>query len=836
MNKIVSIGLTEFLEDNVKEITSTMKWMEGKEMRLIKSIEELKDFVDKAINIKLCAVDTETTGLNTRTRNGSPTDKLVGISMSYDTNIGVYVPINHQAGPEYNLPEKEVIEEIKRLCASCTTIYHNSKFDLQFFKNYGIIITDHNLFEDTQILARLYDSGQKEIGLKHLSNLLLNQHMIEYTDIAKDAKRFDFVPPNVGYLYAASDAICTLGLFQFFMSQNIIKGQMAVYRLEKRLVPVVMEMEANLVMVDVPYLLKLKADVEKRIKEIEKTIHKLAGKEFNVASSQQLGKLLFDELKYEYPSKERTASGQYSTDSATLGKIADQYPIVGSIIEFRELEKSLGTYIKNLITNHDENNLIKFSFNQSGTDTGRFSSPGGRGIDEDGYCGVNAQNIPSNYDPSVPDIRKAIIARPGRKLVSVDYSGEELRVAANLSRESKWIDEFLNGDGDLHKKTGQVLFGRMDITKAERGIAKTFNFQILYGAGARGLAQQAKISENEAKRLLANFFSGLPQLKKWIDTEVKRSKKSKEVKTAFGRIRPLAKYFETEDFAMIAHGERCVANSLIQGACADIMKTAMVRIYNWIHNNNLQDDIKLLLTIHDELIFEMPESKMSEFIPKIMDIMRLDDILQGLLKWPVPLAQDCEYGDSLHVDHNYLEEHPEVMKKEAHVAFHTSTQVTASVEEPVKVPEPVAPPLIQEVAQDDQKPIQSVGVIEELLKDTTASVSPQSDSTGPFLPNSQLPNLERAIDLLKSSIENDLSDKNLTNSDNFVYTVKDRSKSTQRKLNQILLFLIDEEKKEGYQGPKKLITIKDPEGNSLLVSDFKFSVDSFLALARFYGV
>jgi DNA polymerase I-like protein with 3'-5' exonuclease and polymerase domains len=866
--KIISMGFSEFLEDNVKEITTHMKWMQDRTMKLIKSLDELKEFVDKAIEAKICCVDIETTGLNTRTRNGAPIDKIVGICLSYDIKIGVYVPLNHVVEPELNLPEKEVLDEIKRLCTNCVTVYHNSKFDLQFLKNYGIIVNEHNKFEDTLILARLYDAGQKVIGLKELSESMLNQPMIEFTDIAKDAKRFDFVPPSVGYLYASSDAICTLQLFHFYMGQDIIKEQMSVYRLEKRVVPVVMEMEANLVKVDVPYLIKLRSDIEKRIKDIELNIHKLAGKEFNVASSQQLGKLLFDELRYEYPMKDRTKSGQYSTDNEVLEKIADQYPIVQSIIEFRELEKSKGTYIENLINNRDENDFLKFAFSQTGTDTGRFSSPGGRGINEDGYGKVNAQNLPSNYDPGVPDVRRALIARPGMKLVSIDYSGEELRVAANLSHESKWIDEFINGKGDLHTKTAQVLFGKQEVTKLERLIGKTFNFQILYGAGARGLAAQAKISENEAKRLLANFFAGLPQLKRWIDTEVKRSKKTKVVKTAFGRMRPLAKFFDSNDFAQIAHGERCVANTLVQGICADIMKTAMVRIHGWIHNNNLQDDLKILLTIHDELIFEMPEEKMPIYVPKIIDIMRLTDILQGLLKWPVPLAMDCEYGDSLHVDHNYLKEHPEASEVKDHVNFHTSTQVTVS--EPVsETPASilVTTPIV------DSIPVIEVSIPVPVIEVVPTIVTP--DSTGFIDINSLLANPELqkissvdipqdigevlgnfmkesfqeqpivtqeipvspAFENLSPDSELKPAEKNdLTNKDTLIYTIRDRSKSSQRRLNHLLLFLLDEEKDDKYQGPKKNIIIKDKDGNSLLVSEFKFSVDAFLALARFYGV
>jgi DNA polymerase I-like protein with 3'-5' exonuclease and polymerase domains len=562
----VTIGFAEYLAENVQTVISELPWMKNKHMTLCKSLGELREFIELSIQKGICALDLETTGLNTRLdKYGHPYIKIVGVSLAYDVINALYVPINHREGVEFNLPESEVMNEIRRLCANCVIIAHNAKYDFQVLKNEGIIIDDFERFEDTLILAKLYDAGQKEIGLKHLSDKFLKQPMIEFTQITGGTKQFTLVSPDICYIYAASDAICTFGLYEFFRIQQTVIDQRGVYNLEKRLVPVVMQMEANLVLIDVEYLKKEKIRITEKLKEIEKEVHTLAGESFNVASTQQLGKILFNKLKYRYPEKEMTAKGQYKTDGSTLEKIADEYPIVKKLISFRELEKSLGTYVENLINNCDENNCVKFSFNQNGTDTGRFSSPGGKGIQEDGYSAVNVQSIPANYDETVPDIRRAILARSGKKIVAMDFSGEELRVAANLSLEKKWVDEFLYGSADLHTATGKAIFRKEEITKAERQAAKTTNFLVLYGGGPRGLAEQAKLSEKEAKRILTAFFEGLPQLDKWIKKERRIAKAKKRAVTAFKRIRPLDMFYDSGDRALEAHADRCATNFLVQG-------------------------------------------------------------------------------------------------------------------------------------------------------------------------------------------------------------------------------------------------------------------------------
>ena len=776
-----TVGFEEFLQDKVSGLIDLLPWMKETSMKLCGSIEELREFVNKAIAQGLCCLDLETTGLNTRRdKNGLPKDKIVGLSLAININTGIYIPTRHVEGSEYNLPENLVLEEVKRLCGSCVIIVHHAKFDLQMLKNYGISV-DCAHFEDTLILARLYDAGQKEIGLKFLSEKFLNRQMIDFDTITAGSKRFDMVSPHIGYAYAVPDAMNSFGLYEFFIKHPIVIEQLSVYGMEKRLVLVVMQIESNLILIDKPYLQEEKIKLTNRLKDLEQEVHKLVGREFNLASTQQLGKILFKELKFTYPERRKTASGQYMTDTSTLEKIAEQYPIVKKIIEYRETDKTLGTYIEKILQNCDEDGCIKLSFNQSGTETGRFSSPGGQGINADGYGGINVQSIPK--DPDGPtDMRRAFVPRPGKKLVAMDFSNEELRVATNLSREPKWIDEFLKGS-DLHRATAKLIYRKDDPTDRERAVSKMANFLVMYGGSARALAQKAKISEVEARRILDSFFGSLPTLAKWINNERIRARKAKLARTTFGRVRPLQLFYDSGDKGMEAHADRCAVNFLIQGGCADIMKTVMVRIANWIVSNNLHDEIKILITMHDELVFEINEDKLETYIPKLNNLMSFRDALQGMLKWPVPLTIDAKYGNSWRATNNFFKEHPELEKIED-IKFLSSTQV---VEPTIKIPE---------------EPVTSVPVAEALEAQVPAEVLPTlPEETGEF-----------------------------------IYRLKNLSNLSVRRLNDILTFLAEEDAKKDYSNPIKLLKLRDRGGNVLSVSNIKVRSENFVVLARFMGL
>lgn len=816
--KIVTTEFMEFLEESVQGRTAQMKWMENRTFKRAENVEEVMLFIDKAINAGKCVVDLETTGLNSRVKKVAgaeyftPVEKIVGFGLCYDTSFGLYIPINHKEDSEFNLPEDIILKEIKRLCANCITIYHNAKFDHSFLANHGIRIDSHKMFDDTQLMAYLYDSGNKDNKLKHLSPRLIDQPMLEFEEVAKNG-RFDLVSPKIGYIYGASDAICTLDLYNFFLKQDIFKAQQLIYNLEKRVVFAVMKMESNLVKIDIPYLEKLKIKTEARIKEIEEEIHTLAGHEFNIASTQQLGKVLFDELRYKYPETHKTASGQYMTDSATFEKIADVYPIVKKIIEYRVLMKYSNTYIKNLLNNSDEDGCVKLSFKQTGTDTGRFSSPGGQGLHEDGLSGVNVQSIPKEPDENNPDIdlRKTFIARQGKTIVAVDYENEEMRIATNLSKETAWIGAIKEGV-DFHTATACIITGKSaeDITKIERKRAKTVNFLALYLGGPRALAVQAKVTVAEAKKILVTFFAGVPKLKKWIDREIVKARKLKYVKTAFGRIRPLTRFYGSGDRGLEAHGDRCAVNTQVQGAAADIMKAVMAKLNSWIHRNSLQEDIKILITMHDELVFEITTEKLDLYVPEIAKIMMLKEVITDQLNWDIPLTVDIKYGNSWRVKDSFFKDFPEAKEK-------------------------LNEPLFElDIPQPDKKPVDDKPLVEKVSEPQSVESEPQDI----VVENKEESLTQKEVFSEPQSIESEAQDvvsQSKESNQYIIYTLRDRRKITLRWLNDILNFLLEEADKYG-DDSKKILKIRDQEGNSLLVSEYKIHVESFLLLASFLGI
>ena len=835
--KYFNPGFMELLEEEVKTRVVETDWMKKRKFSCAKNIEEVREYVDSAIEVGRCVLDLETTGLDTRIRiiDGKkyPVGQIVGFGLCFDPMVGYYIPINHIEGSEYNLPGDLVIAEIKRLVLNCVTIYHNAKFDLSYLKNFDIILDDPKQFEDTLLMAYLHDSGRKDNRLKELSSDLLNQPMIKFNDIAKEGK-FALVSPMVGYFYGASDAVCTMDLYNFFKDMEIFKIQAFIYNVEKHVTFVVMDMEANLVRINVPYLTSLKEKAELRLAEIEQEIYQLVGSKFNMGSPQQLGKVLFEDLKYSYPEKEKTKSGQYSTDSKTLEKIADVYPIVKKIIEYRGLEKVLTTYINNLLKNHDENGCVKLSFKQTGTDTGRFSSPGGYGIEIDGTAGVNVQSIPKMPDENNPDIdmRKAFIAREGKTIVAIDYANEEMRVATNISQETAWI-ESLNKGIDFHTATGAIISGKSfeNVTKAERKIGKTVNFLALYLGGPFTLAANAKISVAEAKKILATFFAGVPKLKKWIDSEIKKARKLKYVRTLFGRTRPLAKYYESGDKGLAAHADRCAVNTCIQGISADIMKIVMAKINTWLTVNNLHDDIKILITMHDELVFEISTDKIELYVPEIVKIMELKDIIIDRLKWTIPLEVDVKYGDSWKVNNDFFKDFPELKArlKEPLIKFKEYNRYSILRGESSNDELPVEKVKVEDSKQEI---INKIDIPDEEKEASKPQHIGEEEQDVVFEGESDIDgNLKKNYEIIQEEPEGVAEESDSC----MIYTIKNLSTITLRWLNDILLFLIEQAKIDE-KGMKKILKIRDQEGNSLLVSEYKINTEHFIILATFFGI
>jgi len=669
--QVVSDLLTDFVGDKVKGLIEKKKWMEECAFNLVSKREELTALVDKLIELNLCALDLETTSLNTRqTAEGKSAARIVGVCLAESRYVGYYVPVSHE-DKEFNLPYDFVVRELARLVKNCRCIYHFFKYDGQVLHNHGIDIYDETTYEDTYLMAGVDDASSRERGLKFLSERHLGREMIDINKLGvqsgkKKLIRFDLVPPQIALYYGCSDAMNTFGLYEHY-TESLNKqdpdrkgGPWAVYeRIEKRCQFAVMTMERNLCRIDIQYLQEQRKILVGRMQNLLKMIYDAAGREFDVKSPKQMGIVLFEEMKLKYPEKEKTASGQYKTDEGTLMKISGA-PIVKMVLEYRGLEKVVGTYVDNFLVNVDEKGYVKFQLNQLRADTGRFSASGGKGLKVDGYSGVNCQNIPrpDEDDAEKLDLRGAIIATEGYKIVTVDYSGEELRIATNFSREPKWLDVFMGSDADLHLMTAKVIYNDPRLTakdKKQRGVGKTINFLTLFGGGASRFSAQAKIPFDTAKKMIINFFRGYPVLKRWIDDEIKRSRKRGFSKTAFGRRRHLREFYSSTDDRIRAKGDRCAVNSAIQGTGADIIKIALYRVWKWLRDNGCSDDVRMLMPIHDEIVFEIREEKLDFYIPELCEVMKLNDLVEAL-GWPIFLDVDAEYGDSFHVDHDYWEE------------------------------------------------------------------------------------------------------------------------------------------------------------------------------------
>lgn len=480
--------LDTFTDVKVKELIELRPWMKTKRFILLTKQKEIEEFFDKCIEKGRCSYDLETTGLNTRI---DPSDglcyaKIVGICVSHDPDEGAYIPIAHEHADNYNVPLKFVIRETKRLAANCRLIFHNFKYDGAILKPHGVVFDHEDQYEDTYLMAAIQDASRKEKGLKHLSGALLDRPQLEIDDLGiqgttKNIVSFYLVPPQKAVYYGGGDAMNTMALY-LYLKEKIDQqdptgkeGPWAVYNVEKRCLFVTMEMENNLVKIDRKYLEEISKDVDLRMQKLISDIYKIAGHPFDINSTKQLGVILFEELGIPYPTKaEKTKRGEYQTNSEILEMISSKNPIISLILTYRGYVKIKGTYLDNWLNNVDENDEAKFKMNQIQADTGRFSGSGGYGINVDGYCGVNCQNIPT-WDKSNPhsiNLRRAMVAHDGFKMLSIDYSGEELRIATNFSREPKWVNEFLYGTGDLHTITGKIITGKSEITKKERSLGK----------------------------------------------------------------------------------------------------------------------------------------------------------------------------------------------------------------------------------------------------------------------------------------------------------------------------------------------------------------------------
>ncbi len=501
----------------------------------------------------------------------------------------------------------------------------NAKFDMLVLRRSGIQLG--GLEFDTMLASYVLDPGRRSHGLDMLALEMLQYSMTSYDDLCGKGKTqlgFDEVPIEAARMYACEDADITLRLRELFEPQLEEQALMPLFReIEMPLVPVLAEMELAGVAIDVAWFHSLKKRFRAERERVELEIYEVAGEEFNINSNPQLRVILFEKLGL--PSRKRTATGP-STDASVLQELADEgYEIPELLMEYRELFKLEGTYLDALpALVNPQTGRLHTSFNQTVASTGRLSS-----------SDPNLQNIPIRRELG-RDIRRGFVPRKDWLFLAADYSQIELRLLAHLSHDPAFVTAFRAG-GDIHRQTASIIFGvPLDMVTSEmRARAKTINFATIYGQGAHALSRQLKISNAEAREFISTYFERFQGVKGYLDSRVEFAREHGYVETIFGRRRYIPE-LKDRNRNIQAFGERTAANSPIQGSAADLIKVAMIRIADALRKRALEG--RMLLQVHDELVFEVPERELDELRTLVVQEM------EGAAELSVPLVVDVGVG------------------------------------------------------------------------------------------------------------------------------------------------------------------------------------------------
>ena len=594
---------------------------------LIKTEDEVKDWLKAAEEIGEFAIDTETTSLDAHQTN------LVGISISYAIGKACYIPISHK---DYkNLNEEKIIKILKPFLEdhSIKKIGQNIKFDYIIFFKRGI---DMNSMEDTMLMSYVLDAGKNRHNMDTLSEIHLEHKTIQFKDLVGTGKKqinFSEVDVNIAKDYAAEDADITYRLYKIFSNSLKTENLTNIYEIfEKPLIKILAKMEILGIKLDEKSLKKLSVKFDKKIKELEQQIFKLSKKEFNIGSTKQLGEIMYNELKIA--SLKKTKKGSFATSASVLEDLAFKgHDFPKLILEWRQTSKLKNTYSDTLPEHiNKKTNRIHTSFLLAATTTGRLAS-----------SDPNLQNIPIKTEEG-KDIRKAFIAEKNKKLISADYNQIEMRILADLADVKELKKAFINND-DIHSLTASQVFG-VDIKKVNpemRRKAKAINFGIIYGISQYGLAKQIGVSNLEAEDFLNSYFLKFPEIKDYMSETIKFCRKSGYVSNIFGRKTHITgindKNFNVRNFQ-----ERAAINAPIQGSASEIMRLAMIRLNEKI-NDEKNQSFKMLLQIHDELIFEVDEKKLNQCSKIIKETMTsVKD--SNLHSFSIPLLVDVNSGEN----------------------------------------------------------------------------------------------------------------------------------------------------------------------------------------------
>ncbi len=606
----------------------------------VQTLERLNDWIARAFAARIVAVDTETTGLD------SMQAELVGISLAVASNAACYIPLAH-GGDDMFAQKPEQIEMRAALAAlrplleddSVLKVFQNGKYDLNILARVGINVAP---IDDTMVISFALDAGRGEegIGGGHGMDELSQRHLghtpIAFKDVCGTGKKailFSEVPLDRAAAYAAEDADITWRLHQQLKPRLAAEGGTRVYqRVDRPLIAVVAAMEREGIRVDRARLARLSEEFAVEIVRLEGEIHALAGQEFTVGSPKQLGDILFDKLGHKGGKKGK--SGQYSTDVSVLEKLATEgAPIARLVLEWRQLAKLKSTYTDALqAAINPATGRVHTSYSLVGAQTGRLSS-----------TDPNLQNIPIRTAIG-RQIREAFVPEPGCVLLAADYSQIELRLAAHMADVDSLRAAFAQGE-DIHARTAREMFG--DVTRDTRARAKTINFAILYGISRWGLAARLEVPPEEAQAMIDTYFQRFPGIQRYIHETLESVRSRGYSETLFGR-KTWFPRINSKNQAERQGSERAAINAPIQGTSADIIKRAMVRMLPALADAGLHD-VRMLLQVHDELVFELPEHRVEAATPIIRRVMAEAALPSVALS--VPLGVDIGTGASWDAAH-----------------------------------------------------------------------------------------------------------------------------------------------------------------------------------------